>query len=55
MEENKFKAGDTVYTKVNPDVKLIVRRYIKRSYYCRFAGEPDKKELALFQRELVGG
>lgn len=52
-QENKFKEGDIVYAKVNPDVRLIVRRYISRIYYCKFADEPDKKELALFERELV--
>ena len=52
-KENKFEAGDTVYSKVNPDVKLVVRRYIDRIYYCKFAEDPDRKELALFERELV--
>jgi len=55
MEESKgkFKAGDTVFAKENPDVKLIVRRYISRIYYCTFVEEPKKKELVLFERELV--
>lgn len=52
-KENKYEVGDTVYTKENPTVKLIVRRYISRIYYCRFPDLPDKKELALFERELV--
>lgn len=51
--ENKFEAGDTVYTKANPDVKLVVRRYIGRIYYCTFPEEPKRQELALFARELV--
>ncbi|MEQ9286609.1 MAG: hypothetical protein RIG77_06850 [Cyclobacteriaceae bacterium] len=51
--ENKYGTGDTVYTKVNPDVMLVVRRYIGRIYYCQFPDEPDRKELALFERELV--
>ncbi|MGB3467830.1 MAG: hypothetical protein WBA74_21260 [Cyclobacteriaceae bacterium] len=52
-KENKYKGGDVVYTKENPDVKMIVRRYISQIYYCRFADEPDRKELALFERELI--
>lgn len=51
--DHKFKAGDTVYAKVSLDLRLIVRRYISRIYYCRFVDEPDKKELALFERELL--
>lgn len=52
-DENKYKAGDVVYAKANPDVKLIVRRYIDRIYYCKFQNDPNRKELALFERELV--
>lgn len=51
--KNKFKEGDTVYAKVNPKIRLIVRRYVSRIYYCKFANQPDKKELAFFERELV--
>jgi hypothetical protein len=52
-KENKYKAGDIVYAKENPGLKLVVRRYIDRIYYCRFPDEPDRKDLALFERELV--
>ena len=52
-KENKYVAGDTVFAKVNPEVKLVVRRYIHRIYYCQFPNEPERKELALFERELV--
>lgn len=52
--ENRFEAGDTVYAKVNPDVRLVVRRYVDRIYYCRFPDEPDRKEVVFFQRELMG-
>jgi hypothetical protein len=55
MEEigNKFKAGEVVYAKVAPKVPLIVRRFYKEIYYCTFADQPEKKELALFEREIV--
>ncbi len=52
-KENKYVAGDTVYAKINPKVKLVVRRYIDRIYDCQFPNEPERKELALFERELV--
>lgn len=51
--ENKYVAGDIVYEKVKPEVKLVVRRYIDRIYFCRLQDEPERKELALFERELV--
>lgn len=52
-KNNKYVAGDIVYAKVNPKVKLVVRRYVDRIYFCRFPDEPERKELALFERELV--
>lgn len=50
---NKFNVGDTVYTKVNPTIEMLVRKYYAGIYYCSFVSEPGKKELALFERELI--
>ncbi len=52
-QESKFKPGDMVYAKINPDVKLIVRLYYRRIYYCTFAKDPNKKEVVFFERELL--
>ncbi|PKV48054.1 hypothetical protein ATE84_0037 [Aquimarina sp. MAR_2010_214] len=52
-QEGKFKPGDTVYAKANPEVKLIVRLYYRRIYYCTFAEDPKKKEVVFFERELL--
>ncbi len=51
--ENKYKEGETVYAKVNPECKLIVRRYVKRIYYCTIRDNPEEKELVFFERELA--
>jgi hypothetical protein len=51
--ENKYAAGDKVYAKVDPNVELVVRRFVDRIYYCRFPHESDRKELVFFERELV--
>ncbi|UII21168.1 hypothetical protein [Fulvivirga ligni] len=51
--ENKFDVGAVVYQKINPSVKLIIRRYVDRIYYCKFQNDPERKELALFERELT--
>lgn len=51
--EGQFKIGDTVYSKAAPTIKLIVKRYVRRVYYCRFVDEPDKKDISLFEREIV--
>ncbi|MEO9806105.1 MAG: hypothetical protein ABJF04_22790 [Reichenbachiella sp.] len=51
--ENKYKPGDTVYARASPDVELMVRRYIKRIYYCQLPKQPDHKDLPFFERELL--
>lgn len=52
-EDQHFKIGQTVFTKVAPTVKVLVRKYYANIYYCTFADDPNKKELALFEREII--
>lgn len=51
--ENKYKPGEIVYASVNPSLKLVVRRYISRIYYCKTFNDPLKKDLVYFERELT--
>jgi hypothetical protein len=51
--ENKYKEGDTVIARINPEVKLVVRRYVDRIYYCRIKGANDNHDLVYFERELT--
>ena len=51
--ENKFKEGEEVYAKVNPSLKLIIRRYVDRIYYCKIKKNPAQKELVYFEREIM--
>lgn len=51
--ENKYKEGDVVYAKLNPALKLVIRRYVDRIYYCTIQQFPTRKELVYFERELV--
>ena len=50
---SKFNVGDKVYLKLKPKTELIVRKYYAGIYYCTIVDEPGKKELALFERELL--
>lgn len=52
-DKNKYSEGEIVYAKINPEIKLVVRLYQNRIYYCQFPDEPERKELILFERELV--
>ena len=49
--ENKYKEGEEVYAKVNPSLKLIIRRYVDRIYYCKIKENLLRKELVYFERE----
>ena len=51
--ENKFEEGEVVRAKVNPTLKLVVRRYVDRIYYCTIQQNPTQKELVYFERELI--
>jgi hypothetical protein len=51
--ENKYKEGDVVYSKIDPTLKLVIRRYVKRIYYCKIQKDPGRKELVYFERELM--
>ena len=51
--ENKYKEGEEVYAKVNPSLKLIIRRYVDRIYYCKIKEDPTRKELVYFEREIM--
>jgi hypothetical protein len=54
MLENQYPKGSSVYARVNPGVKLTVRRYAKRIYYCTVQENPSHQELVYFERELTG-
>jgi hypothetical protein len=51
--QNKYNPGDVVYAKVDPTLKLVVRRYIDQIYFCKVQEDPERKELVYFERELV--
>jgi hypothetical protein len=51
--DNIFKVGTVITAKSNPDVKLLIAKYYQRTYYCTVIGEPDRKPLAYFERELI--
>lgn len=50
--DNKYQEGQEVFTIKTPSERLVIRRYVDRIYYCRFPDDPERKELALFEREL---
>jgi len=51
--KNKFKEGEVLRAKVNPNQNLIVSSYVDRIYYCKIQADPTHKELVYFERELI--
>lgn len=51
--DNKYKIGTKIAELAHPDKELIIKAYKSRIYYCAFVEFPDKKELALFEREII--
>jgi hypothetical protein len=51
--DNKYHEGQEVFATNAPSVRLVVRRYVDRIYYCSFLDYPARNDLALFERELV--
>ena len=51
--DNRFKEGEEVYAKSNPEQPLIIRRYVDRIYYCKLRDDLNHKELVFFERELL--
>lgn len=54
--ESKFKEGEVVYARTDPDRRLIIRRCLDAIYYCKIMDDPKRvTELVYFERELVAG
>jgi hypothetical protein len=52
IADNLYEVGSVVTARNNPTVRLVVRRYLKRVYYCIVQDHPDQKERVYFEREL---
>ncbi|MCC9168092.1 hypothetical protein [Pontibacter harenae] len=53
MTENKFPIGSEVFTKVNPDITLIISQYLKSVYYNIVKDHPLWRGLVYHERELI--
>ena len=50
--DNIYPVGSNIIAKVNPSLPLTIVKYYQRIYYCAVVGNPDRKQLAYFAREL---
>jgi hypothetical protein len=51
--DNIYKVGTMITAKDDPGLSLVIVKYYQRIYYCSVTGEPDRKQLAYFERELI--
>jgi hypothetical protein len=51
--DNMYQDGIIITAKVNPGLRLVIKHYYQRIYYCAVVDEPDRKHLAYFERELI--
>lgn len=51
--DNIYKEGTAITAKVDPGLKLIIKKYYQRIYYCAVASDPERKHLVYFERELI--
>ncbi|MBW6533874.1 MAG: hypothetical protein K0B11_02590 [Mariniphaga sp.] len=53
IAKKRFREGEVVCALVNPKLKLVIRRYVDRIYYCKIQQDTARKELVYFDRELM--
>ena len=52
-DDNRYPKGTEIYARSNPDVKLLIKDYKARTYYCSVTGDELRKAMPYFERELV--
>ena len=50
--DNIYPVGSNISAKAAPEIKLLIRKYYQRIYYCCIQGNEQGKQLVYFEREL---
>lgn len=50
--DNIYELGTLVTAKADPTLKLVIKKYYQRIYYCAQTDNPLRKHLAFFENEL---
>ena len=51
--DNIYGEGTFITAKGDPSLRLKIKKYYQRIYYCEVVGDERRKQLAYFERELV--
>jgi hypothetical protein len=52
-EDNIFAVGIIITAKEAPTIKLEIKKYYQRIYYCSIVGNDTAKQRAYYERELI--
>ena len=52
-EDNIYTVGTIVIAKEAPTLKLEIKKYYQRIYYCSIIGDEVSKQKAYFERDLI--
>ena len=52
-DDNLYKEGMVISTRIDPTLKLLITKYRQRIYYCTVVGHPEQNNLAYFESELM--
>ena len=51
--DNIYEVGTIILAKEAPTVKLEIKKYYQRIYYCSIVGDTSAKQKVYFERELI--
>jgi len=51
--DNIYSEGIFIAAKENPSLKLRIKKYYQRIYYCEVVGHEERKRRVYFERELI--
>lgn len=51
--DNIYTLGTVITAKARPQVKLIIRKYYHRTYFCEVMDDLTQKHLEYFEKELI--
>ena len=51
--DNLYKEGSIICSKLEPTIKLLITKYRQRIYYCTVVDHPNQNNLAYFESELT--
>lgn len=53
LRDNRFEEGSIIVAKANPEIRLLITKYLQRIYYCVELDDPTQKTQVYFERELI--